>query len=249
MAFGVREIANVYFISLITNKPVLFFDSLKVSTIDVTASSVKAKGGRGNGTLLTWDSDKEVKLNMEDALFDPKAFAAKSGNALTTGATTLYMREVLTVADGAPSTDNKITLSETPITNSVSVFKLNGDNMGDEISTITVSGNTASWLDANGPAIGSQVMAFYQYTSGSTAEMIEITTDTFPGFYRVVADTLFRDETDGTDKKVQFVIEKAKLMPETSIRMEAQGEPSVFSFQMEAYKPANSKQLMRLVKY
>lgn len=36
-------------------KPVLFLDTLKVSTIEQTAEQVDARGGKGNPKLITWD--------------------------------------------------------------------------------------------------------------------------------------------------------------------------------------------------
>ena len=36
-------------------KPVLYLDTLKVSTIEQTAESVDARGGKGNPKLVTWD--------------------------------------------------------------------------------------------------------------------------------------------------------------------------------------------------
>lgn len=35
--------------------PVLYLDTLKVSTIEETASSSDATGGKGNAKLITWD--------------------------------------------------------------------------------------------------------------------------------------------------------------------------------------------------
>ena len=35
--------------------PVLYLDTLKVSTIEETASSTDATGGKGNAKLITWD--------------------------------------------------------------------------------------------------------------------------------------------------------------------------------------------------
>jgi hypothetical protein len=53
--YGLKEVANVTFYEVGTNKPVLFLDSLKVSTIEQTAESTDAKGGWGNPSLITWD--------------------------------------------------------------------------------------------------------------------------------------------------------------------------------------------------
>lgn len=73
--YGIREVADVVFYSI--NRigdeefyvPVLYFDTLKVSTLDKSVNVVNAKGGTGNGKILSWSFDKDIKLKLEDALF------------------------------------------------------------------------------------------------------------------------------------------------------------------------------------
>ena len=60
--------------------PVLYLDSLKVSTLEQTAETVYAQGGKGNPRLIGWDFGKEITLSLEDALFSPKSMAVMFGN-------------------------------------------------------------------------------------------------------------------------------------------------------------------------
>ena len=75
--YGIKEVADVVFYSITTigdeefYTPVLFLDTLKVSTLEKAAEKVEAKGGKGNKKLITWNFGKEVTLNLEDALFSP----------------------------------------------------------------------------------------------------------------------------------------------------------------------------------
>lgn len=65
MKFGVREICDVVFRAKATqtlgsrkfyaNEPVLYFDSLKTSSLEGAATSVYAQGGRGNTRLIAWE--------------------------------------------------------------------------------------------------------------------------------------------------------------------------------------------------
>ena len=43
---------------------------------------------------------------------------------------------------------------------------------------------------------------------------------------RVVGDALMRSEANGKDNAFQFVINKAKLLSEVTITMQAEGDPS-----------------------
>jgi hypothetical protein len=76
--YGIKEVADctLYAIELDKNDdelyiPVLYFDTLKVSSIEQTAEQTSAKGGLGNPELITWDYGKEISVSLEDALYNP----------------------------------------------------------------------------------------------------------------------------------------------------------------------------------
>ena len=81
MRFGVREICNVVFKaktartigskSFAKGAPVLYFDSLKTSSMEGAATTVYAQGGRGNSRLVAWEGERTVTFTMEDALISP----------------------------------------------------------------------------------------------------------------------------------------------------------------------------------
>lgn len=57
--YGIKEVADVTFYELDNNgkptNPVLYLDTLKVSTIEQTAEQAEARGGKGNPPLIIWD--------------------------------------------------------------------------------------------------------------------------------------------------------------------------------------------------
>ena len=81
--YGIKEVADVTFYTLDENgdpqTPVLYLDTLKVSTIEQTAENTSARGGKGNPELITWDYNKEINVTLEDALFSPKSLAIAWG--------------------------------------------------------------------------------------------------------------------------------------------------------------------------
>ena len=89
MKFGVREICDVvlkrktggYFGKLYLDKdmPVLYFDSLKTSSLEGASTTVYAQGGKGNPRLVAWDGDRTITFTMEDALISPESFSILSG--------------------------------------------------------------------------------------------------------------------------------------------------------------------------
>lgn len=58
--YGIKEVADVTFYQIdktsgMPTVPVLYLDTLKVSTIEQTAETSEARGGKGNPALIMWD--------------------------------------------------------------------------------------------------------------------------------------------------------------------------------------------------
>ena len=81
--YGIKEVADVTFYEIADNgeagAPVLYLDTLKVSTIEQTAENTSARGGKGNPELVSWDYGKEITLTLEDALLSAKSMALMYG--------------------------------------------------------------------------------------------------------------------------------------------------------------------------
>lgn len=92
MKFGVREICEVVLKAKATqkignkifyaNEPVIYFDTLKTSSMEGAATTVYAQGGRGNSRLVAWEGERTVTFTMEDALISPEGFMILSGAGL-----------------------------------------------------------------------------------------------------------------------------------------------------------------------
>ena len=92
MKFGVREICDVVLRAKnrvqIGNKifykhePVIYFDTLKTSSVEGAATQVYAQGGRGNPRLVQWEGERTVTFTMEDALISAEGFMILSGAGL-----------------------------------------------------------------------------------------------------------------------------------------------------------------------
>ena len=95
MQFGVREICDVVLKAKATQKvgnkmfykhePVIYFDTLKTSTMEGAATTVYAQGGAGNPRLIAWEGERTITFTMEDALISPEGFMILSGAGLIEG--------------------------------------------------------------------------------------------------------------------------------------------------------------------
>ncbi len=95
--YGIKEVADVtlYSIELDENDdevyvPVMYLDTLKVSTVEETAEQVAARGGLGNPELIIWDFGKEITITLEDALYTPASQAMLWGGKHGSKTTQLY---------------------------------------------------------------------------------------------------------------------------------------------------------------
>ena len=109
--YGIKEVADVTFYEInddgTPGKPVLFLDTLKVSTIEQTAETADARGGKGNPKLITWDYGKEITVNIEDALFSPKSMAIMLGDGQVAQGGGAFIRKTAVIRMGKAS-DGKI---------------------------------------------------------------------------------------------------------------------------------------------
>ena len=171
--FGIKEVADVGFYDIgaitvsdgtinATKAPVLKFDTLKVSTIEMTAENSEARGGKGNPALISWDYGREITVNLEDAL--------------------LSMDTLSHLFEGKANEDDVIT------------------------------------INAN----------------------------KFPGTYAIVGVTYARD-VDGKDNLFYFYIPKAKIQSETTLTMEAEGDPTVFNMSLKVLRGNDVGDMMQLI--
>ena len=127
--FGVREICDVVLKAKATqmvgnkkfykNEPVIYFDTLKTSSMEGAATTVYAQGGAGNSRLVAWEGERTVTFTMEDALISPEGFMILSGAGLIDAAEDkpIYQHMTETVDAGAlhiSGTTAIIPLSEVP---------------------------------------------------------------------------------------------------------------------------------------
>lgn len=122
MKFGVREICDVVLKAkaatkignkvFYKNEPVIYFDSLKTSSMEGAATTVYAQGGRGNSRLVAWEGERTVTFTMEDALISAEGFMILSGAGLieATKEKPIYQHVIETTDDFKVEDDGSVTV-------------------------------------------------------------------------------------------------------------------------------------------
>ena len=269
--YGIKEVADVTFYKInedgTQGAPVLYLDTLKVSTIEQTAETADARGGKGNPKLISWDYGKEINVAIEDALFSPKSMAIMFGNGKVEAGENTVTRTVavrVTAENKLPDyfvadvydTDAKGAVRKKVYANegvtipadavALSTTGLKVKTITKEDGTVVELSTTVTWDKVTGLKGGEKVLV--TYTAPVTSRVITISGDSFPGTYYVVGDTYARSDVDGADQFFQFIINKAKVTSENTITLEAEGDPSVFNMNLTVLRP-ESGEMMKLVQY
>ena len=240
--YGIKEVADVTFYNIdkssgAPTNPVLYLDTLKVSTIEQTSENVSARGGKGNAELVTWDYGKEITVTLEDALYSAKSMAVQFGDGTVDGITaegenTYVMKTVW--KDNLPE-GTKATATQVTATVDGKEFKLTA------VAFYTAEGEQVKTAEAD-----------YAYATGKVevvGHQIDVSANSFPGTYYVTGDTYARSEVSGEDEFFQFIIPKAKMLAESNtITLEAEGDPTVFSMNLKVLRPKDGI-MMKLVQY
>ena len=267
--YAIKEVADVMFYELDSkgapSAPVLYLDTLKTSTLSQSAETVDARGGKGNVKLLTWDTNKELTVELTDALFSAKSLGIMFGGVMTNKGDeqevlkTLRFNDVTSIA-GENSTnywkfmikDSAYAIDKTKATYFVYA---EGDVEPSPVTVAnaTAANNPAAWdfltfdlLDAVAVGVNDAVGANKVVSKGIT---IDITSNFNSNTYYITGDTYARNFQSGQDEFLQFIIPKGKVSAEdVSLTMEADGDPAEFAMTVQCLK-ANDGSMVKLVKY
>ena len=243
MRFGVREICNVVFKAadkrtigsktFEKGQPVIYFDSLKTSTMEQATTTVYAQGGRGNTRLVAWEGEKTLTFTMEDALISEMGLAILAGANLYEAkeGDTLLVHVTETTATGkvskapAKADENKNL--------GIKFYALELDDNGD-VTGAPIAVTIDDSMKVSDIEEGKVYLVDYYTEKKSGAYQIDIEPQCFGGNFYIEADTLFRD-TRGTDHAAQFVIPNGKIQSNFTLSMASSGDPSTFTFTVDAF--------------
>ena len=271
MKFGVREICDVVLKAkaaqkvgnkiFYKNEPVIYFDTLKTSTMEGAASTVYATGGRGNARLIAWEGERTITFTMEDALISPAGFMILSGAGLIEASEERTLKvhtteqtdqvRVATVGDAKYGEEGYTVES---VTIDLDYVPFTADDGEDYVYVMLLNNGEVctepyipAEIDAENKTLtlkttddlsrfynGCVVLVDYYTEKKAGAQQVDITPDKFGGNYYLEASTLFRDQ-NGVDMPAEFIIPNCKVQSNFTFSMASTGDPSTFTFTMDAF--------------
>ena len=171
---------------------VVFTAEAQLASISQSVSEEKLKGGIGNRTIALLRSDKEVTLQVRNALFDLEWLSMTQGVAIEQGTVKVWKREDdLTVESGT------VTIKGTPIDDEVKVINAANDS---EDTTATGKDVTVSTSLAKD---GDKVSVLYKQEV--TGNIVAMDAKKFSETYEVEYSTIAYDpETNEVIKDIYF---------------------------------------------
>ena len=279
--YAIKEVADVMFYELDSkgapSAPVLYLDTLKTSTLSQSSEVVDARGGKGNVKILSWDTNKELTIEMEDAVYSAKSLGIMFGGDMKVYGNKQEVLKTLrySLESIKPSGDyltfeiagNKLYIAKTL----VSAFSYQKTDGTEVANPVPMAANTVDWttgkdtgnkqsiefitfdlLDCTSAAAPRQDGSEQGTTNNgviSGGVTIDIGAEFNSNTYYITGDTYARNVASGKDEFLQFIIPKGKVSAEdVSLTMEADGDPATFSMTVQCLK-SESGSMVKLVKY
>jgi hypothetical protein len=231
--FGIVTVVNATFYEVDGKKPLISFDTLKMSNITSEGQQKEIRGGQGAELLLQYDFGRTANVEITDALVSMGSLEYLFGGTLTTGTFKALRRieGVVATANTIPTpTDEDSSIEEATRLMVIApdgtktVWPAAGD-MADDVDEIEAIVSFAA-------PVGSKYVLWYPSTKTTgeyNREMVLKATD-FPPTVRFIGETVVLDADKGQKVAFQVEIPKLKLNANFTLSLDAEGDPSVFDF-------------------
>lgn len=195
---------------------------------------------------------KTLTFTVEDALLSPVGFGILSGAGLFGGGADyktsgdaetaeVHVHRTTRATIGAGgSIDISSALGtgeELCTTAPIYIVSVESDGSIKPVAPLAASAVTAagSITLVDTSATGTVLVDYYVIKPASKVTELAIDAEHFAGYYYVEASTLFRKEETGKDLPAEITIPKVKIQSNFTFTMSSTGDPSTFTFTMDAF--------------
>jgi hypothetical protein len=233
--FGIVTVVNATFYEVDGKKPLISFDTLKMSNITSEGQQKEIRGGQGAELLLQYDFGRTANIEITDALVSMGSLEYLFGGSLTAGTFKALRRVEGIIATDDVIPDPGVTEDDlTTAAHKILIIKEDGTKTVYPVAAGEMASSRTALQNLEGfdaPA-GSKYVLWYPgiYTvAENTREMILKATD-FPPTVRMIGETIVLDADKGQKVAFQVEVPKLKLNANFTLSFDAEGDPSVFDF-------------------
>lgn len=182
-----REVCDLLFVDYATRKPFLNLDFANVSTTELTGESVFAHGGKGHPKRVQFSGERGGTITIETQIQTVKLWQLITGGEVSRSAKFVARMETSVDESGTV-----ITLTDTPVADSVVVYKAD-DDCGTELEC-TVTDNVITLTSVLNSK--DAVIVYYMKEVSEGVQRINIKSTSFPKNFIVYGDTVMKTEDD-----------------------------------------------------
>lgn len=252
--YAAVTVCDVTLYDLVTRYPVMYFDTLQVTSIDGSTEVTEIQGGKGNAILASVSHSKNIDVQFDDAIMTMSSLAILTGGELNIGQDTAKITMTQTELVEIGAADQEFTVSEKVKEGS---YVYIGEMINGVVSTVTRSDKPITggknkvslkevfhnYKPTTDPSKKATYRVFYEYELGLAAtengrsiSELTVLADKFAGTYRFVGDTMLFNQYTGLNDIFQIEIPKLKLDGSFSFSLNAAVEAVVFSFKGKALR-------------
>lgn len=217
-SFANREVADLMFVDYSTKKPFMQFALANTTGYDLEGDTVFAYGGQGHPKRVSFSGNRSGTFRIETQMQTVKLYQMITGGDMAATADFLQREELTANASGV------LTMSKTPIADSVYVYEVDDDCGTPLEATIDVSAKTATVELAEA---GDKFVVYY-LTKLQNVSAIKITTKSFPRAFTIYGETY---EKTSEDEVVPYKLVVYKAVPQSnfSVDFSNDGDPTSLS--------------------
>lgn len=241
--FGVVTVMDILLLDTVSNEPVLFLDTLKITSLNQEGEQKEIRGGIGAPKLISYDFARTVTLEIQDALASMASLKTLwGGSALKDKDTFNYTAifEAKVGAAGEVAIPVGISVADAGEEEAAKILVLN--NLDQErYEPVSVASQTITLKEA--AAAKDKTVKVFVPAEATIALGTEedngfmamaINSVDMPPTLKMIGQTFFIDQASGKKIPMQLEIPNLKINMGGGMTMEAEGDAAVFDFEAEA---------------
>lgn len=224
--FANRDVCDISILDYTTQKPIMYIDYANATSTELTGESVYAYGGHGHVKRVTFTGERAGTLTLETQVQTFELYQLITGGTLSDTAK-VVKREKLTAAEDG------LTLSATPVGDSVNVYAAN-DDCGTDLGG-TVAGNKVT---GDGITSGNVYVVYY-VEEKSNVKAISIGAQSFPKNVTIHGETYMTTET-GETIPYKMIAWKAMAQANAQFGFSNTGDPQTLTITFDLMADTNN---------